>query len=225
MQRIINLDIARSLAIYLMVFYHFFYDLNFLGFYDIPMFKHWFWYGLPRVIVFIFMFCVGYSLAIVHTKKIIWKKIFIWEAKLISLATIISLITYFLFPKGWIYFGTLHSIAFCALLSIPFLFLPRTSFYLGMAILISYFIFSIQLPWFKLNHKSMDYIPPYPWIGSILFGIGSSHLKLLEKTPSFLPKSWQFLNFPGKHSLKIYLLHQPILFGTLSLIKLLQTKL
>jgi len=60
----------------------------------------------------------------------------------------------------------------------------------------------------------MDFIPIYPWFWAVLLGILSGpYLSKNRQLGSF--KAPIFLKFLGTHSLKIYLIHQPIIYGTL----------
>ncbi len=211
------IDFLRFIAIALMVFYHFCFDLNFFKIIDIPIYTHWFWYYLPRLIVLLFFICVGFSLRLQHVDGIRWHKFYLWIRKLIFFALIISTVTYFMFPKFWIYFGTLHSISITALMALPFLRWPKISLLLGLSLLTAYFGLKFTF-WFELPHPSLDYIPAIPWVGATLLGF-----YLHEKRNYFLlfnQYSNRFVQWCSKHSLKIYLLHQVILFPTTYLIKM-----
>jgi uncharacterized membrane protein len=211
------IDILRFIAIALMVFYHFSFDLNYFHIIDIPILTHWFWYYLPRFIVFLFLLCVGFSLRLQHDKRIRWDKLIIWEGKLIFFAAIISAVTYFIFPTAWIYFGTLHAIATTAFMALPFMRWPRAVALIGAAQLTLYFVFKLDLGWVELSHKSLDYIPAIPWIGAVFIGFALHHYR--ELLP-FSGSSNKLVNFTSRHSLKIYLIHQLILFPLAYLISL-----
>lgn len=212
------LDQIRGLAVVLMIIFHLAYDLSFFGYYDMNYPANPYWYALPRIIVFLFLICVGMGLYEAHYPLIKIKKFNKRLLLIVMWAIVISISTYFMFPERWIYFGTLHCIAFASLASLPFLRFPKTSLIIGSALVISDFIFGLRLPWIELNHKAMDYIPFFPWWGFALIGIfvakrGWHKLKM----PSAPPIEWL-----GKHALAIYVLHQPILFGLIYLIYKLQ---
>lgn len=210
------IDQIRGLAIVLMIFFHFFYDLNIYSYVDINFSEDKFWYGLPRLIVFLFLIAMGLSMPLVHRLKIKWNK-FIKRFLLIScFALAISITTYYMFPKAWVYFGTLHCIALCSLVSLPFLRIPKISGLVGLIMLILHLFFNIGIPWFMLAHISMDYIPLFPWLGVVLIGFYLNSIGFHKlKTPS--NKCLIYLENLGKHSLLIYILHQPILFGGISI--------
>ena len=64
--RYVGLDQIRGIGVLLMIIFHFCYDLMAYRFPSIPKDSTLFWYWLPRLIVFIFLFCVGVSLRIAH---------------------------------------------------------------------------------------------------------------------------------------------------------------
>lgn len=203
-----------------MVFFHFFYDLNTFNFLHID-FSSWFWYWFPRFIAFLFLFCVGASLQKAYSKKIYWKKFWIRFFKIALGAIAISLITYYLFPKHWVFFGTLHCIALSSVLGLLFLNRPYTSLLSSFGILLFLFFSGWDVRWMSefIGRKSMDFIPIYPWFFAVLWGLfyeqknGSRWVGLLlKKTPSFLL-------LLGRKALPIYLLHQPVLYSFFWLIR------
>ena len=213
-KRYFIIDQIRGVAIVLMVFFHLFYDLTIFGAVSINFSKEPFWYFLPRVIVFLFLTAVGLSLSVAHEKKVQWKKFFPRLYKITLLAICVSIMTWFMFPKAWVYFGTLHCIALCSLMALPFLRFPKLSLFIALSLLIPSALFDKNLPWFTLSHASMDYISPFPWFGVVCLG-------LFLKTKGFHTinlghgKVLSALSLLGRHSLKIYILHQPLLFGVL----------
>ena len=153
-------DQIRGVAIILMVFFHLFFDLTIFGALSINFSKEPFWYFLPRLIVFLFLLSVGLSLAIVHEKKIIWEKFWPRFFKITFMALAISIITWWLFPRTWVYFGTLHCIALSSVLALPLLRFPKLSLFIGLSLILPSALFDINIPWFTLPHSSMDYISP-----------------------------------------------------------------
>ena len=211
--RDLSLDKHRGFAIIIMVIFHAAYDLNIFHFVNID-FTTGFWYWFPRFIAFNFLFCVGISLQKAYKKQIVWEKFWRRFAKIAGGAVIISISTYFMFPKAWIYFGTLHCIALSSLIGLYFVNKPLVSLGAGIAIVAFMLITGIDIPYMSeiIKRPSMDFIPIYPWFAVVLFG-----LVYEMKTPNLLRSLWKicpnFFAVLGRHSLKIYILHQPILFG------------
>jgi uncharacterized membrane protein len=206
-----TVDIMRGFAVVLMIIFHLGFDLTVFGFTNFDFQSDSFWWAFPRVIVTFFLLSMGQSLEIAHRSPIEVKKVLRRFLKIGGLAALISLFTYFAFPTRWIYFGTLHCIAVCSLLALPFL----NRFWItlsGAAIILIPLLAGFHWPWPQMSHASMDYIPALPWLGVVLIGMGSTHFGLHKLSiPNFPGKN--ILLLFGQHSLFIYLIHQPILFG------------
>ncbi len=203
------IDQLRALAIVLMVIFHLTYNLNHFGFMVVDFFKG-FWFYLPRFIVFLFLFCVGFSLRHSHINGIQWRKFNSRLAKLVLFAALISLFTWLAFPDRWVYFGALHCIALTSVLALPFIFVPRLALITGVSMLVLDVGFDIGIPFYEMDQKSIDYIPAFPWLGVVLIGI-FVHYAGIEKIP--YPFKSTAMSYLSKHSLLIYLIHQPILFS------------
>jgi uncharacterized membrane protein len=215
--RSLFLDALRGFTVILMIIFHFSFDLDYFGFINIDIIHAPFWYFFPRLIVFLFLFAVGAALYITHKNGIKWKPFGKRLLLLIFWAAVISLVTYNFFQGNWIYFGTLHAITVVSLLSLPFLKRPNEALIVGLCLFIPSIVWDKTIPWIQLPHPSWDYISPFPWMGASLIGIFAAHkgIQRLDIPKNPLTRS---LNFLGQHSLFIYLIHQPILFGLLMLI-------
>lgn len=213
------LDVLRGIAVIWMIVFHFFYDLNEFRF-IYWNFKTGFWYAFPRVIAFTFLFCVGLSLHYGHFEKF-QKNAFLKRLlKLFVAALTISIVTFFSFPLSWIYFGTLHCIFAGSLLGIWFVYHRKSAFVLMIIILLGQYVFGYDIAWVSsiTNKFSMDFIPIYPWFWVILLGILLA--PYLQKFDLLMKiRSTETLDFLGRHSLMIYLIHQPLIFGLLMLVK------
>jgi uncharacterized membrane protein len=208
------LDWIRGFAVVLMVIFHFSYDLNKFGFIRVDFIRDLFWFRFPRVIVFLFMICVGIGLSLNHKKQINWPNFWKRFRKLAGFALAVSVFTFYAFPKNYVFFGTLHSIAICSLLGLGFLKRPKLSLVLGLLMCGTNLIMQKDfIKWNKiLEIQSMDYIPIYPWLGVVLLGIYLESIDFHKKSlPNWVPAQ-KFFEWLGAHSLKIYLLHQIILF-------------
>lgn len=209
-----GLDTLRGVAVLLMVIFHLVYDLWLFGYLS-DHYKQGFWYALPRVIVFIFLWCVGASLELTHRKGVKWASFRQRLLKLGGLALLISLATYILFPKTWIYFGTIHCIATVSVLALPFFYFRWARLPVLVAILIAQYHLGYSIAWVGSHfpRHSMDFIPAYPWFWVTLLGMLTGPW-LLSK---WNPKSNPPLEWAGRHALKIYLIHQPLFYSLISL--------
>jgi uncharacterized membrane protein len=202
-----------------MVIFHTAYDLNMFQFVSWD-FSTGFWYAFPRVIAFTFLFCVGASLNYTHRPRINWNSLTKRSQKLGLAALIISLSTYFMFPSNWIYFGTLHCIFMGSILGALLVNKRKLALVILILILIGQYALDFDIKWVSslTKRQSMDFIPIYPWFWPILLGIliqpFLSKLSILQEI-----KPNRYLNFLGQNSLKIYLIHQPVIFGLIWMIR------
>ena len=213
-------DVTRLIAMALMVFYHFSYDLVYFKFLNFDIINHPFWWFLPRLIVFLFLFTAGFSLSIAHKNQFHKKKFFKRLMQIVLSALLISVVTFFLFPDRWIYFGTLHCIALSSLITVYALSYPKTLGTIGLLLFIFSVFFGIDIPWIQLEHSSLDYVELFPWIGASFLGVFAHHqyiktptLLKFEEFSIFKAPSFKFFQKISEHSLLVYLIHQPILFG------------
>ena len=208
------IDFLRGLAVLLMIIFHLVFDLNYFQFVRITFLDNPYWIVFGRSVLILFLICVGMGLAIVHKEGIKWNLVKRRFYKIGGWALVITIVTYILFPKNFIFFGVLHCIAFTSLAGVFFVKRPKLSLLLCLILVIPDLIFQPTLipisEW--LGVTSADYIPFYPWMGIVLLGIYLESINF-HKIPlkrNFLLKTFETI---GKHSLKIYILHQPIIFG------------
>ena len=207
------IDLMRFTAIALMVFFHFFYDLDQFRFVDINFRRDIFWSQLPIVIITLFMLCVGMGLALNHQGGIRWRRVARRFVQLAFWAALISLVTYLAFPKRWIYFGTLHCIAFSSVLALPLLRYPRMALAIGLVMQVCYWGLKLRFPSLSkyLGIVSMDYIPLHPWLGVVLIGIFLHSCQFHRWQGHYTLPRW--VTWASRYSLRIYLFHQIFLYG------------
>ncbi len=236
-----EIDTYRGVAIILMIIYHVLFDLTYLNIYQINL--HQFAFRLYLYpIGTSFLLLVGISLTLSYSRhqddmvqSEQFKRIVFRGLKIFSFGMLITVTTWFLIGDGFIVFGVLHCIGLSIILSYPFLRYQRPVpiVILGLLIVIlgiilRFFVFDFSyLLWLGFIPRSfytLDYFPLFPWFGVILIGIslGKQFYKNRKRRfhindYSHLPPV-RFLSNLGKHSLLIYLLHQPIILAILVLI-------
>lgn len=228
-KRYFELDLLRGLAVILMILFHFGYDLALFGYASYETTVDVEWVAFRGVILSMFLLGVGMSSYLAYSKQIDWKKVGIRSAKLTAVSVIISIGSYFIFPEKWIYFGVIHFIMVSTVVSLAFVKMPNISFLFGLGIIGSYLLgyfhldplLEFTMEHFHIPKYTVDMVSFTPWFGVVLIGIFLMHknlfgLRLKEG------KAGTRLAFFGKHSLLIYLLHQPILFGIFNVIKLMR---
>lgn len=196
-----------------MIIFHATYDLSMFNIINLN-FNQGFWFAFPRLIAFTFLFCVGLAQNFTHRPNLNWTSLKKRLIKLGIAATLVSLVSFFYFPQKWIYFGTLHCIFFGSLFGALLVNHRKVAWVLLILILFNQYVLNYDIKWVSslIQKPSMDFIPIYPWFWAILAGIligpYLSRFRFLNHH-----KSNTFLNFLGRNSLKIYLLHQPLILS------------
>ena len=226
--RIDAIEIARGAALAAMAIYHFAWDLEFFGYAPASMTAVGGWKLFARCIASSFLFLVGVSLFLAHGKGIRWRGYWRRLAMVAGAALAISTVTYIAVPDGFIFFGILHQIALASVLGLAFLRLPAVLTLIAAAATVAavHYLRSpfFDDPWWwwtglsENRPRSNDYVPVFPWFGAVLAGIAAA--KIAERTGLFAklatmraPKwSWPLV-FGGRHSLAVYLIHQPMLIA------------
>ncbi len=229
--RIYGIDIFRGWAIVLMVIFHLFYDLNYFHYISIDMHRETFWRYARFVIISMFLFTVGVSLALTHRPEIKWKKMWKRTWMLGGAAILVSIATYIEFPRYWVYFGILHFILLASWLGLLFLPYPKLSLLTAIILLVGYNMHWLHMHWLFDLVKDILNLPPgftvdlvglVPWFAMVLLGICTVQYRWYKAffTASFFTISQPLnraLSYLGRHALIIYLVHQPILFGVFML--------
>ncbi|HFD32839.1 MAG TPA: DUF1624 domain-containing protein [Gammaproteobacteria bacterium] len=225
-QRLHYLDVTRGIAIICMVIYHFCFDLDNFNYLELNMDTDLFWRGFRALIISLFLTTMGMSLALTHAQGICWSCLKKRTLLLGISAILVSIGSYLQFPESWIYFGILHFILFASWLGLLFLGKPWLSLITAIIILIGYFLdwldtqalFSLlQQPLQLPPYYTEDLVTVFPWFAWVLIGIF-----LVDKGWYVYPQLQANLiskkvGFLGRHSLLIYMIHQPILFGIVML--------
>ncbi len=226
-QRIWELDALRGLCILGMVIVHFIYDIAVL--YQIVDWKLPDWFLFIQQWGNLLFFLISGICATLGRRHIKRGLVVIGGGMLCTLATLGLYWLGFFSKSMLIYFGVLHCLGCCMLLWAPLRKLPTwllgifsalfiaAGLYLGDHILVS-FPYLVPLGFTYPGFSSSDYFPLLPYLGYFLLGAVAGRL-LYAKKESLLPRAnpknplIALLLFFGKHSLIIYLLHQPLLSG------------
>lgn len=228
------LDCWRGFAMVLMIIFHFCYDLSYFGYIEIQI-TQGFWRAFRYLIVIQFLLLVGISLQLAHQSSINWNSMRNRSLYLAFSCFLVTLSGFFIAPDMIIIFGILQLILVSSWFALVFLKYPKIALILSLPIFIAghYISFNIfnssWLYWIGFTTyrpRTFDYAPLFPWFGVVLLGIylGSrilasktlqQKLSLSKKQPSkskFINKIIQILSWFGRHSLLVYMVHQPLLF-------------
>lgn len=211
----------------MMVAYHLCFDLSFFGVLKAD-FNHDLWWLVARgVIVSSFLFLAGISLTLARLRAGHAGQFLRRELKIGLCALAVSAGSYFMFPQSFIFFGILHFIFVASLIgegllrrsfhAMAFAILGAVSIALG--VLADWPLFdTAPLQWIGfVTHKPVteDYVPLFPWLGVVFLGIACSTW-LQFGSPALGGRGLSpVLRWMGRHSLAIYMLHQPLLLGSL----------
>ena len=232
--RVDAVDLGRGLAIAGMVVYHLSWDLADFRLVspDLPFAP-----GmrlLSHTVASVFLALVGVSLALAHhngfDRRAFWRRFGI----VAGAAALVTVATFIAFPGMGVWFGILHCIAVASLIAGPFVSAPAwASLAIGLAAIAAPFVIHSALfdtPWLlwlglgEALPNTVDWYPLLPWAGVVFLGLSLAQTKAaMARFTS--PERWRpvsapslALCFAGRHSLPIYLLHQPILIGILSVL-------
>jgi uncharacterized membrane protein len=233
--RIWAIDALRGVALVAMATYHFSWDLEFFGYIEPGTVGTGAFKMYARLIAGSFLFLAGVSLVLGHYPVIRARSFTIRFAKIAAAALAITGVTWLAFPGSFIFFGILHSIAAASVIGLIFLRLPvlltlaaAAAAFAAPLFLRSPVFDSPALLWVGLSEtlpRSNDYVPLLPWLAPFLAGLAAarlaSSLGWVDKLSTDGSASWKtLLTTAGRHSLLIYLVHQPLLFALVYLFSL-----
>ena len=224
--RIAGVDALRGGAVCLMFVYHFCFDLRFYRVIGADFEHDPFWLGFRALIVTAFMALVGMSLVLARRSGANPAHFRRRVGVIAACAVLASVGSWLLFPRTFIYFGMLHCIAVASILAWPFVRRPLVALLVGIAVIgaglaIALPAFDVRaLSWIGFTtHKpaTEDYVPLAPWSGVVLVGIAAGHLLMRTSFSVLAPLAAapRWLRWLGRHSLAVYMVHQPVLLGVL----------
>jgi len=236
-QRFIELDLLRGFAISIMIIFHFLWDLDYFGIVRLNKGM----YNSNIIFQALFLVLVGVTLA-VKSNRIkepsteMYKQIMRHGLWIFSLGMAITAVTLLVMPERPVLFGILHCIGLSIALSALFLRFKTYNIIFAAAIIAAGFIighyhvthptiFHLMVGLHQTNvwKYTIDYFPLLPWFGVTLLGVGIGNILYKDNKRRFkMPdlsnyKPITMVSWLGKHSLAIYLFHQPIIAGALTI--------
>jgi uncharacterized membrane protein len=233
-RRLAAVDLLRGLAVAAMVFYHLSWDLSSYGLIGVDVVNDPPWRAFARLIAGTFLALVGFNLVLATRHGIRWPT-YLRRLGIVGVAAIlVSIGTYLFLPDSFVFFGILHLIFVASILALPFLQAPLAV--IGLAA-----VFCLAAPSFFTSpffdapaflflglsahpQATLDYVPIFPWFGVVLAGIGIGRLYVDHGLGQGMAR-WRpagrlarVVMFGGRWSLPIYLVHQPLMIGTLFLV-------
>lgn len=225
-----EIDLVRGVAILMMVLYHTLFDISFFRVFPVEV-TDGYWRYFAYATASLFLLIVGISLSISHAR--IPRQISGYQrigkflrrgAGIFILGLLVTLTTWIYLGEGFIIFGILHLIGVSVMLSPLFFRFKKGNLMLGGLCIVTGYIFStldgpiwlLPLGIRPATFTSVDYEPLFPWVGCVLIGIGLGEYLYQDGLRRFNPP-WvpvmlvRPLAFLGRHSLLMYLVHQPVI--------------
>ncbi|MFA6329441.1 MAG: heparan-alpha-glucosaminide N-acetyltransferase [Candidatus Micrarchaeia archaeon] len=221
-RRIWTIDFLRGVAIVLMVTYHIIFDLHYLGIARMPL-HDWPLLLMQRTIAILFLGLVGASL-------VVKKRTLLEDAKragiIFAFALLVTVATSIWPGRGMIVWGVLHFIALSILLGHFFVRLGKWNALAGFGVIALWALLSgkaagslllLSLGFPPAGFFSYDYYPLLPWFSLVLFGMAVASTGVFQKLDAKIrrPAAAGQVCWLGRHSLAIYLVHQPIILSIL----------
>ena len=227
-------DVVRGIAVVQLVAYHFIYDLDYFGWISIAMNRDQPWVGWRTAIVTQFLLLVGIGLVLRASFKPVSSDFLKRWVQIAGAALLVSAGTWLVFGPRYVWFGILHFIAAALLLGRMLVPLGVWNLALGAAVIAAGVLIQDAafnstpaniVGFASVKPRTEDYVPLFPWLGVVLIGIGLG--RLWQRRGYAIPRFMQQLNddpprllvFLGLWSLTIYLVHQPIMLGVLSVVR------
>lgn len=238
-RRIHLMDELRGLSILLMVVHHFLYSLGYV--FRVPFGRVWFneLAVLTPVFAGLFILMCGISC---HLSRSNWRRGAVLAGFAVGLSAVLAL---FLPSEmiwfGILHCLAVCILLYAALSAL----LRRIPWWIGLSVCVLLFVltyhapfteggyfgikglFSIDVPWSWVNTKwgfalgfslspGSDYFPLLPWLFLFLAGTFLGSLAARDKFPSFFyHPHCRPLAFIGRHTVWVYLAHQPVIFAVL----------
>ncbi len=216
-------DVTRGAALVGMAVYHVDWDLAFLRWRDGDPAASAGWTIFGHLVAACFLFLSGFGLVLALPKGLgaAARRI----AVIGGAAACVTLATFRLFPDDAIVFGILHCIAVTNALALPLLRAP-------LPVIVLLAVAGVAAPavvalpaeagpgwaWTGLTSavpRSLDFRPVLPWFGVVLLGLASARVANPMPRRPARGKIAAGLAWAGRHSLVLYLGHQPVVLAIL----------
>nr|WP_245524177.1 heparan-alpha-glucosaminide N-acetyltransferase [Methylobacterium nonmethylotrophicum] len=234
-RRLALVDVARGVALLAMALYHLTWDLGFLRLTPENAALSPLGRAAAHGIAGSFLLLVGVSLVLSRDRTAGWRSFLARIGRIGAAAAAISLATSWLFPESWIFFGILHCIAVSSVLALPALAAPLPVVWLAAALVLAGPTLAalaggpplldapglLFLGLGAVVPTTNDYVPLFPWFGFVLAGVGLGRMigprLAASRLGAWAPRgrAGRLAARAGRHSLAIYLVHQPLLLGLL----------
>tara|TARA_B100000886_G_scaffold329611_1_gene279152 strand:- start:199 stop:876 length:678 start_codon:yes stop_codon:yes gene_type:complete len=215
-----------------MIIYHFYWDLGYFGFIDLREVTQGLGLFFAQLIGISFITIAGISSRLLSLFNSCEAKIVKRIFRLMTISITISILTFILDKNSFIFFGILHFLSVCSIISLVLIKI-KSNLLLFLIFLVTGLIslseMTFNIPfifsWLGLNKQlplTNDFYPIIPWItfyffgfwlGGTIYKIPNKKYKNLSNTGPQLSVVLKLIEYMGQKSLIIYILHQPLLFS------------
>jgi len=227
--RIWEIDFLRGVAIILMVCYHLLFDLG--EFVGTKKFLGWSTDLSKTAWVIAQFFFAGLFVVLSGISSTLTRNNIRRGLRLLAVSLLVSVATYIFDPTSIVLFGILQCLAVSMLIygaafekTRPVVCVVGGAVTIGLvaALPALRLVLAMRSDWLmpfgitSPSFSSFDYFPLIPWFGVFLVGaaLGKSvYASKRSLLPWRLPQT--LVNFAGRHSLLIYIVHQPVIMGVL----------
>jgi uncharacterized membrane protein len=238
--RFIELDVIRGFALMFMILLHLMWDLDYFGILKLNAE----FYQSNVIVQVLFFSIVGVCQSLksdvqslpIEQRRAKTRKMAVRGLYILGLGMVISLATFIVMPDRPIFFGVLHCIGLSILISIPLVRLKEKTILIAIPCIIGGIILgniAVETPTYlqlvlglhpsDVMRHTIDYFPILPWFGVTMLGIAIGSLLYKDNTRQFrIPelsasRPAKFCSWCGRHTLSIYIIHQPLIAGVLTL--------
>ena len=238
-QRLDRIDLLRAIAMVWMTVYHFCFDLNHQGLISENFYRDPFWTWQRTAILSLFLFTAGLSQAVALGSGQSWGRFWKRWRQVALAALLVTAGSWWMFPRGFIYFGVLHGIAVMLIVvrltagwgawlwplgalaiagkwAAPGLIAGAPALAVFNGPWLNWLGFISRIP------VTEDYVPLLPWLGVMWWGMAAGRWALAHQ-PAWLGEGdapakglKRGLVLMGQWSLSYYLLHQPVMIGLIA---------
>lgn len=225
-RRLDGLDALRGAALIAMIAYHFCFDLRYFGV------THWdfehgsLWILARGSILSSFLLIAGVSAVLARRAPAADAQWLRHVLRVAAAAMLVTLASALMFPQSFIWFGTLHAIAVSLLIARPVVKYPAVAAVAGVIVIVAGNTLSDAafdgraLGWLGFmtqKPQTEDYVSIFPWAGVLLVGVAAGHALAARRWRDFAPprRAPAWVSTLGRHSLVVYLAHQPLLLAAL----------